>query len=112
MKNLPWNHPDKDAVDEFKAHLRIQSIYFLRDWDEAIAINRQLDFAGAGVTSQHIIDLNRFCDCADDGEGYDVPKDRMKSLKAVGLVDGGHRGYYSATEKGGDVHALWFEVNA
>lgn len=89
----------------------MKDVYFERDWDEAITINHQLSHAGEGVTAQHIIDLNRFCDCTDDNEGYDVPKERMKSLRDAGLVAGGHRGYYSTTDKGQDVYAQYFIVN-
>jgi hypothetical protein len=89
----------------------MKDVYFERDWDEAIAINHQLSIAGEGVTAQHIIDLNRFCDCSSDDEGYDVPKDRMKSLKAAGLVAGGHRGYYGTTDLGSRVYGEYFLVN-
>lgn len=89
----------------------MKDVYFERDWDEAIAINHQLSHVGEGVTDQHIIDLNRFCDCCDDDEGYDVPKERMKALRAVGLVEGGHRGYYSTTEKGRTIYEQYFIVN-
>ena len=86
----------------------MKDVYFEHDWDEAIAINRQLSISGEGVTAQNIIDLNRFCETCDDGEGYDVPKERMKSLKAVGLVDGGHAGWYALTTIGVFIYSIYF----
>lgn len=82
---------------------RIERYYYNLDHSEALAINRQLASAPQGTTSQNVIDLNRFCDCCDDDEGYDVPKERMRSLKAVGLVDGGRGGWYSLTDAGQSV---------
>ena len=67
---------------------------------EANAIERQRLASGPGVTLQHIIDLNRFCDCCDDGEGYDVPKERMRALREAGLLSGGRFGYYTTTPEG------------
>lgn len=89
------------------------STYWLnRDHAEALGIARQLSAAPDGVTSQHIVDLNRACDCFEDGEGYDVPSERMRKLRDVGLVEGGRFGRYSVTELGQRLRALRFDVNA
>lgn len=85
-----------DRIDD-----RVTSDYWLaRDHEEALCLHRQLQAAGAGITVQHLIDLNRFCECCEDGEGYDVPKERMRELKRVGLVAGGRFGYYTTTVEG------------
>lgn len=83
-----------------------------RDHDEALAIDMQLRGAGPGITAQHVIDLNRFCDCSEDDEGYDVPLERMRELRKVGLVTGGRFGYYTTTDEGNRVRAMWFGINA
>lgn len=87
---------------------RYRAQELLRDHDEGLTITRQLALAPAGTTPQHIIDLNRFCDCAEDGQGYDVPKERMKDLRAHGLVEGGHRGVYVVSDLGSQVRLAWF----
>lgn len=79
-----------------------------RDHEEALIIDRQLGVAGEGVTPQNVIDLNRFCDCAEDGEGYDVPKERMRSLRNLGLLAGGRFGRYETTEAGCALRSIWF----
>ncbi|KPB36899.1 hypothetical protein PsaNZ64_00695 [Pseudomonas syringae pv. actinidiae] len=38
------------------------------------------------LTEQQSKDLQRFYETTEDGQGYDVPADRMKSLARVGLV--------------------------
>ena len=38
------------------------------------------------IMDQEMEDLMRFHECATDGEGYDVPKDRMKRLAEIGLL--------------------------
>jgi hypothetical protein len=86
----------------------IERFHAERDHDEALAIARQLSIAGPGITPQHVIDLNRFCDCCDDGEGYDVPKERMRALRDAGLVSGGRFGYYSTTDAGELVRDAWW----
>lgn len=79
-----------------------------RDHDEATNIARQLIAAGPSITPQHIIDLNRFCDCCEDGEGYDVPLGRMRALRDVGLVSGGSFGRYQTTTLGNDIRDIWY----
>lgn len=32
------------------------------------------------LTEQESIDLKRFCETSEDGQGYDVPSERMKAL--------------------------------
>lgn len=38
------------------------------------------------ITAQQERDILRFRDTCEDGQGYDVPKDRMKSLARLGLI--------------------------
>lgn len=93
-----------DAMDRATA-----SGYVEQDHDEALVIARQMGMAGFGVTAQHVIDLNRFCECAEDDEGYDVPRERMRALRGAGLVAGGRGGYYTTTEAGERLRAAWFK---
>ena len=86
-----------------------EEYWFHRDHEEALSINRQLSVAGKEVTSQHVMDLNRFCDCTEDGEGYDVPLERMRSLREVGLVNGGRFGLYETTPAGQTVRSFWYQ---
>lgn len=88
---------------------RVELYWLGQDHAEALSINRQLDAARSGVKAQHVIDLNRFCDCAEDNEGYDVPKDRMRSLRDAGLVSGGQFGRYATTDDGNRVRQAWYE---
>lgn len=85
-----------------------EAYWINRDHDEALSIDRQLDVSPDGTTVQHIIDLNSFSDCADDGEGYSVPAERMRSLKAAGLVEGGRFGRYSLSDAGQLVRRAWY----
>lgn len=79
------------------------------DHIEAIILDQQIMAAPPGTTPQHIFDLNRFCECCEDSEGYDVPKERMRALKAAGLVDGGCFGWYTATDLGMTLRLMRFE---
>lgn len=38
------------------------------------------------ILDEELQDLHRFHECVSDGEGYDVPKERMKRLAEVGLL--------------------------
>ena len=38
------------------------------------------------ILDEEMKDLHRFHECASDGEGYDVPKERMKRLAEIGLL--------------------------
>ena len=38
------------------------------------------------ILGDEMKDLHRFHECVSDGEGYDVPKERMKHLAEIGLV--------------------------
>ena len=49
------------------------------------------------ILDDELADLRRFTDCADDGEGYDVPKNRMKRLAEIGLLRHVSAGYYEHT---------------
>ncbi|MGO2147719.1 hypothetical protein ACT3R4_17665 [Halomonas sp. AOP7-E1-9] len=38
------------------------------------------------LTEQESEDLKRFCETSEDGQGYDVPSERMKALARLGLI--------------------------
>lgn len=38
------------------------------------------------VLDEELQDLHRFHECVSDGEGYDVPKERMRRLAEIGLL--------------------------
>lgn len=52
------------------------------------------------ITDQEMKDLMRFHECATDGEGYDVPKERMKQLAEIGLLRRVTSGFYEHTTFG------------
>ncbi|MDS9879410.1 hypothetical protein RMI40_31730 [Pseudomonas protegens] len=58
------------------------------------------------ITEQQARDLLRFHETTEDGQGYDITKERMKSLASVGLVRwvGGSR--YEFTDVGTELRAL------
>ena len=91
----------------------IASAYVSQDHEYALAVERQLAVKHPGITgtltSHDIMDFNRFCDCCEDGARYDVPKERMKVLRALGLVEGGGFGFYSTTRAGNAVREAWFK---
>jgi hypothetical protein len=89
---------------------RLQRLYIENDHAEALAIERQLAVAPAGVSAQHVIDLNRFCETTEDDGSYDVPKERMRALKAAGLVSGGQFGWYFTTDVGLSIRDAWFDL--
>lgn len=90
----------------------IERKYFERDHAEALAIDRQMRalLPVVALTSQQVVDLNRFCECCEDDEGYDVPAERMRELRDAGLVEGGRFGRYSTTPVGGYVRRLWWDA--
>lgn len=90
---------------------RIERANVERDHYEALRINRQIEVAQSGITAQHISDLNRFCECCEDGEGHDVPKDRMRDLLLAGLVEGGRFGWHKVTDAGQRIRAVWFDMH-
>jgi len=49
------------------------------------------------IMDQELKDLRRFHECVMDGEGYDVPKERMHHLAEIGLVRRCSANYYEAT---------------
>ncbi|ABO59827.1 hypothetical protein LA345_40175 (plasmid) [Burkholderia vietnamiensis] len=55
------------------------------------------------LSRKEVIAFNRFCDCAEDGEGYDVPVTVMQRLSEVGLVKKVRGSVYEATGFGGVV---------
>ncbi len=52
------------------------------------------------LTEQQARDILRFCDTCEDGQGYDVPKDRMKSLARLGLIRTTGFSRYEITDAG------------
>lgn len=52
------------------------------------------------LTEQQECDIQRFYDTCEDGQGYDVPKDRMKSLARLGLVRTTGFSRYEITDAG------------
>jgi hypothetical protein len=52
------------------------------------------------LTEQQEKDLLRFHETTEDGQGYDVPKDRMKSLARVGLIRSLNFSRYEFTDIG------------
>ncbi len=52
------------------------------------------------LTEQQARDIQRFYDTCEDGQGYDVPKDRMKSLARLGLTRSLGFGRYELTDAG------------
>lgn len=53
----------------------------------------------AEYTDQELKDALRFMETCEDGEGYDVPKQRMNRLVELRLLTYCGRGYYEATDK-------------
>lgn len=52
------------------------------------------------LTEEQERDIQRFYDTCEDGQGYDVPKDRMKSLARIGLVRTTGFSRYEITDAG------------
>lgn len=52
------------------------------------------------LTEQQECDILRFYDTCEDGQGYDVPKDRMKSLARLGLIRTTGFSRYEITDAG------------
>lgn len=52
------------------------------------------------ILDQEMKDLMRFHECVMDGEGYDVPKDRMKRLAKIGLLRRVTANFYEHTTFG------------
>ena len=55
------------------------------------------------ITEYELKAFNRFNETCEDGEGYDVPKDMMKRLADIGLVNHLSAGYYRITNFGNKV---------
>jgi hypothetical protein len=87
----------------------IERHYYEYDHRVALIIDRQLSIAPRGVTAQQVIDLNQFCDCCDDDEGYSIPKERMRALRDAGLVTGGRFGWYELTDAGRKIRDSAFD---
>jgi hypothetical protein len=52
------------------------------------------------VTEQHTADFQRLYSLLEDGEGYDIPKDRMESLADTGLIRKTRGSVYEFTQFG------------
>lgn len=56
--------------------------------------------ARAMLNADELAALHRFDECAQDGEGYDVPKEMMQRLAEIGVVRRKSGAYYEATDFG------------
>jgi hypothetical protein len=52
------------------------------------------------LNDQDMADLTRFIDVLEDGEGYDIPSERMKRLAELGVVRRRYGDCYSITSFG------------
>lgn len=52
------------------------------------------------LSADELAALRRFDECAQDGEGYDVPKEMMRRLAEIGVVRRRSGAYYEATDFG------------
>jgi hypothetical protein len=52
------------------------------------------------ITDDEMSAFRRFSECAQDGEGHDVPKKMMKRLSEIGLLRHCSAGYYENTDFG------------
>lgn len=81
-----------------------------KQWDEAVRVDRQAalqQMVEAGqeqntplLNSDELAALRRFDECAQDGEGYDVPKEMMQRLAEIGVVQRRSGAYYQVTAFG------------
>lgn len=55
------------------------------------------------LTEQQSKDLLRFFETTEDGQGYDVPAERMKSLASIGLIRSLGFSRYEFTDVGNSV---------
>lgn len=62
------------------------------------------------LTEQQERDIQRFYDTCEDGQGYDVPKDRMKSLARLGLIRTTGFSRYEITDAG-DAVIEWLRAD-
>lgn len=62
--------------------------------------NEQMVSVPLRLNEQQARDVQRFYDTCEDGQGYDVPKDRMKALARIGLVRSLGFGRYELTDVG------------
>lgn len=70
---------------------------------QLIALARRSLTSGAPaglLNAEELAALRRFDECAQDGEGYDVPKAMMQRLAEIGVVQRRSGAYYQATEFG------------
>jgi hypothetical protein len=62
--------------------------------------NNQMVSVPLELNAQQSRDVQRFHETCEDGQGYDVPKDRMKTLSRIGLVRALGFGRYELTDVG------------
>lgn len=84
---------DPEAYDDLI--LRAQ----FKAWCAALA-RRSLPVDGDLLNAEELAALRRFDECAQDGEGYDVPKEMMQRLAEIGVVRRRSGAYYEHTEFG------------
>lgn len=67
--------------------------------DKTVTMSRELAVT-IKITAQQEEDILRFFDTCEDGQGYDVPKPRMKSLARLGLIRSTGFSRYEITDAG------------
>lgn len=67
--------------------------------DAVVEFVASRSFAGL-LRTDEIAALRRFDECAQDGEGYDVPKEMMRRLAEIGVVRRCFGAHYEATDFG------------
>jgi len=92
---LIYFHTPETLQQTIDALLEIQAEHYPKP-----APNLRLPFA---ILEHELNDLRRFHECAMDGEGYDVPKERMHHLAEIGLVRRSSGNYYETTVFGTSV---------
>lgn len=94
-------------------HLQPPQFDSVRSIDAAWLVNLVLKSQGEPLPATPQVDITvtemeafqRFCDCAEDNEGFDVDKDMMRRLADIGLVRSQGFGRYCATAYGDAVRA-------
>ena len=91
-------------TDEQHAQI-VEALIYRSDCDarEAVATLQALpevEVAGWHPTEAAITALKRFEETCTDNEGYDVPKDTMRNLQAIGLIYRTYGDMYCITDYG------------
>lgn len=94
-------------------HLASQHFDSVRAVDTAWLTGVVLEAQGQPLPDTPLVDMTvvelaafkRFCECAEDGQGYDVDKDMMRRLADIGLVRSTGFGRFTTTRYGDAVRA-------